>query len=73
MRLLFAVQHFAFAYRQGTFLEGVEACTGLHRLLIVLGAGILAGTARMVLRYTVGGHGGEISETVWHISAYRNS
>jgi chloride channel protein, CIC family len=65
MRLLFAVQHSAFSYSQGTFLQGVEASTGVHRLLIVIGAGILAGTARMILRYTVGGHGGEICETVW--------
>jgi CIC family chloride channel protein len=65
MRLLYAVQRFAWSYQNRTFLEGVRASTATHRILVLLGAGVLAGAGRRVLRYTTGGHGGEISESIW--------
>jgi len=65
MKLLHAVQHLCWSYHSGTFLEGVrQAATGRH-VLVLLGAGILAGGGRLLFRRTTGGHGGELSETIW--------
>jgi CIC family chloride channel protein len=65
MMLLHAVEHFAWSYQQGNFLHGVRADSAERRVIVLLGAGVLAGVARQVLRFAIGGHGGEISESIW--------
>lgn len=65
LKLLHLVQHLCWAYHAGTFLDGVrQAAPGRH-VLVLLGAGILAGGGRLVFRRATGGHGGELSEAIW--------
>jgi H+/Cl- antiporter ClcA len=65
MKLLRAVQQSAWSYKTGDFLHGVQATTPEHRVIVLAGAGLLAGLARKILRYACGGHGGEVSESIW--------
>ena len=39
MKLLRLVQHLSFHYRQGDFLSGVQGVDGLHRVMVLGGAG----------------------------------
>ena len=48
--LLHLVQHFAFGYTENTFLIGVERASGLRRILVTAGAGIVAGAGWWALR-----------------------
>ena len=62
MELLRAVQHLAWGYHAGDFLEGVRRTSATHRLLVLAGAGALAG-AGGVAHARLGG--GEVSEAIW--------
>jgi H+/Cl- antiporter ClcA len=48
--LLHLVQHFAFGYTEDTFLTGVERASGLRRILVLTGAGVVAGAGWWALR-----------------------
>ncbi len=65
MKLLHAVQHVSWSYHSGSFLEGVERNPPSRHLIVLACAGLVAGVGRLLLRITTGGHGGEISETIW--------
>lgn len=67
MRLLHAVQHWAYSYNQktGDFISAVGRASGERRLLMLVAAGVIAGSVRGALRLAKGGHGGDLSESVW--------
>lgn len=65
MRLLRAVQHLAWSYKAGEFVHAVKSVSPRHRVIVLIAAGVLAGVARKILRYSTGGHGGEVSEAIW--------
>lgn len=65
MKLLRAVQHGAWSYDSGDFLHGVERTSSAHRVLVLLGAGVLAGAGAMLVRRVMGGGGVGVSEAVW--------
>jgi chloride channel protein, CIC family len=49
MRLLRAIEHLAYRYRTGDFLDGVAAAAPQRRVAMLLGAGLIAGIAGYVL------------------------
>jgi CIC family chloride channel protein len=65
MELLHAIEHLAWSYQSGTFLAAVEATTAAHRVLVLLGAGVIAGVGGLLLKRLHGFGGGEVSEAVW--------
>ena len=65
MLLLHAVEHLAWSYHSGTFLHAVQSVGAVHRLLVVTGAGVIAGVGAIVLKRLHGFGGGEVSEAVW--------
>ena len=65
MELLRAVEHLVWSYDSGSFLHAVEQVSPVHLVLVLLGAGALAGAGAMVLRRLPGFGGGEVSEAVW--------
>ena len=64
MVLLHAVQHLAYGYRSGLFQYGVRRTSPERRVAVMVGAGVFAGVAWMVLR-RVAGAGTGLSEAVW--------
>jgi CIC family chloride channel protein len=65
MALLRAVQHLAWAYHGGDFLDATARAAPGRRVLVLAFAGALAGLGRLWLRRATGGHGGELSEAIW--------
>ncbi|MDE1932382.1 MAG: chloride channel protein [Bradyrhizobium sp.] len=70
MRLLRAVQHAAWPYRAGdNFLAAVQHASPTRILLVVTGAGCVAGISRFILRQGIlhqgSGHGGELAQKIW--------
>ena len=65
MKLLHVVQHLCWSYQSGSFLEGVQHAATERHVLVLLSAGVLAGGGRLLFRRATGGHGGELSETIW--------
>lgn len=63
--LLQWLQHLVWNYHSGVFLGGVQAASAGHRVLVLAGAGAIAGTGALVLRRLRGFGGGEVSEAVW--------
>lgn len=51
--ILHLVQHFAFGYTENTFLIGVERASGARRILVLVGAGVIAGAGWWALRRNV--------------------
>ena len=64
MVVLHAVQHLAYDYRNGDFQHGVGAVPGWRRVLVLVGAGAVLGTAWVLLR-RVGGPVRSLDEAVW--------
>ena len=64
MRLLYAVQHVAWDYEAGTFLAAVARATVLHRFLVLVGAGLIAGVGRRLVRRSQKGHAGDLTEAL---------
>jgi chloride channel protein, CIC family len=62
MELLKAVQHLAWSYHFGTFLEGVQGASATRRGLVLTIGGVVAGGGALLL---AGRGGGEISEAIW--------
>lgn len=69
MVLLHAVQHLAWSYSQGPFLDAVKKALTLRRIAVLAAAGLIAGLVRWALDHQPGGHAGEIAETIWFRSA----
>ena len=65
VELLRVVEHLAWSYSSGSFLEAVTASSAARRVLVLLAAGALAGVGALVLRRLRGFGGGEVSEAVW--------
>lgn len=64
MAVLHAVQHLAYDYRHGDFQHGVGAVPGWRRVVVLLGAGVVLGTAWVLLR-RIGGPVRSLDEAVW--------
>jgi chloride channel protein, CIC family len=63
--LLHLVEHFAFGYRRGPFLDGVAAAVAWRRIAaLVVAAGVVAVAVYVLGRLPVSG-GAEVSEAVW--------
>jgi H+/Cl- antiporter ClcA len=65
MWLLRAVQHAAWRYQEGDFLQAVLHTAPLYRVLVLLGAGIAAGLAAYLFAMRPGGHAGEATAAMW--------
>ena len=65
MRLLHAIQHFAWSYHAGEFLDAVQRSSTLHRVTALVVAGLLVAAFRSFLPKGNGGHGGDIAEAIW--------
>jgi chloride channel protein, CIC family len=65
MLLLRSLEHLLWSYHSGTFLDGVRAVSPAHRVLVVTGAGLLAGAGGLLLTRLRSSGGGEVSEAVW--------
>ena len=63
LELLRAVEHLAWSYHSGDFLEAVKRVAAARRLLVPLVGGVVAGVGALALA-RVGG-GGEVSEAIW--------
>jgi CIC family chloride channel protein len=62
IELLRAVQHLAWSYHSGDFLDAVKRTSSARRVLVLLGGGIVAGAGTALLsRYSPG----EVSEAIW--------
>ena len=62
IELLHAVQYHAWSYETGHFLEATERATHARRVIVLAGAGVVAGVCAIGLA-RVGG--GEVSEALW--------
>jgi chloride channel protein, CIC family len=65
MLLLHALEHLAWSYRSGTFLHAVQSVSALHRVLVLLAAGVIAGVGAVALGRVRGFGGGEVSDALW--------
>jgi chloride channel protein, CIC family len=65
MRLLWTVQHLSYSYRRGDFLHGVEQVSGLHRLVVMVLAGLVAGIVLYAIKHSGIVSGGSLSEAIW--------
>ncbi len=63
LELLRLVQHLAWDYHSGPFLDAVERTSSTHRVLVLLLGGVIAGGGVIVLARL--GGGGEVSEAIW--------
>jgi len=64
MRLLHAVEHLAWNFRTGTFLEAVSNVSAVHRILILFAAGILVGVSQ-ILNRKIFSVSGEVDSAIW--------
>jgi H+/Cl- antiporter ClcA len=65
MKLLFAVQHVAWPSGTGDFLDEVRSAPLWRHIWVMALAGLIAGLGRVLIRFATGGHGGELSESIW--------
>jgi CIC family chloride channel protein len=63
--LLRTLEHLLWSYKAGTFLDGVKGVSAVHRVLVLTGAGVVAGAGGIALRRLRSFGGGEVSEAVW--------
>src|ERR1035438_594330 len=62
MELLKGVQHLAWSYHLGTFLEGVQGASATRRVIVLSIGGVVAGGGAMFLS---GRGAADISEAIW--------
>jgi CIC family chloride channel protein len=62
MELLRAVQHLAWSYHSGDFLDGVKRTSSTRRVLVLLAGGVVAGGGGLLLARR---GPGEVSEAIW--------
>lgn len=65
MLLLRLVQHLAYSYQSGDFLDGVRHVSHLRRVLLLIGGGVVTAGGILLLRQTPGGSGGKLNERIW--------
>jgi len=65
MELLKAVEHLAWSFHSGTFLDAVKAVSPARIVIVLLIAGVVAGIGALVLKRVHGFGGREISEALW--------
>jgi H+/Cl- antiporter ClcA len=65
MLVLFSVQHFAFGYHTGSLEAAVERASDLRRLVVLLAAGAIGGTAWFLLRRYTSGEKSDLDDVVW--------
>ena len=65
MLLLRAVQHAAYGYDEGTFLDGVDHIGPATRILAPLAAGLLAAIVLYALGRRTSAHSNELEATIW--------
>ena len=65
MRLLRVVQHLSYSYPSGDFLRGVEQVSGLHRLVVMVLAGVLAAAVLYAIKRFGIASGGSLPDAVW--------
>ena len=68
MTLLRAVQHAAYGYEEGSFLEGVDHVGTATRILAPLAAGLVAAIVLYALGRLKGAHSNELEATIWYRS-----
>ena len=62
IELLRAVQHLAWSYHSGDFLDAVKRTSSTRRVLVLLVGGVVAGAGALLLaRHSPG----EVSEAIW--------
>lgn len=64
MKLLRFVQHSAWSYETGGVLQGVENAPAMHRVVILVAAGLLSAGALWVIHRSFG-EGGGLSGAIW--------
>jgi H+/Cl- antiporter ClcA len=64
MKLLRLAQHLSFHYRERDFLSGVEGVSGVHRLIVLTCAGILAGLVLLAVRRIPDNNGPGLNEAI---------
>ena len=62
IELLRAVQHLAWSYETGHFLEGAERSSDARRVLVLAGGGVIAGVGAIGLARL---GGGDVPEALW--------
>jgi H+/Cl- antiporter ClcA len=65
MKLLRLVQHVAWSYNAGDFLDAVRLTSATHRIMILILAGALTGTALWIFRRFRGKTEGGLSSGIW--------
>ena len=65
MKLLRFVQHAAYGYDEGTFLAAVDRVGTATRILVPVGAGLVAAIVLYVLGRVKSARGGELEATIW--------
>ncbi len=63
--LLHLVEHIAYGYRRGPFLDGVQAAAGWRHVVALLVAAVLVGVGSVVLHRLPVSGGTEVAEGVW--------
>jgi H+/Cl- antiporter ClcA len=65
MGLLKLVEHLFYGYRRGPYLDGLSVGSGLHRVVVLLLAGVIIGVGVTLLHRLPISGGTEISEALW--------
>ena len=65
MALLRAVQHVAWSYRGGPFLEAVERTSPAHRIVVLALCGVVTTAGTFFVRHAVRGRARSLSESIW--------
>jgi H+/Cl- antiporter ClcA len=65
LELLKALEHLAWSFHSGTFLDAVKAVSAGHVVVVLFIAGVIAGIGAVVLKRLRGFGGGEVSEALW--------
>jgi CIC family chloride channel protein len=65
MAILFNVQYLAFGYHTGSFQAGVEAASGLRRVVSLVIAGAFGGVAWYFLRRFTRGEKSDVEDALW--------
>jgi CIC family chloride channel protein len=63
--LLTLVEHLAYGYRRGPFLDGVAAAAGWRHIVALLIAAVLVGAGALLLGHLPTGTASEVSEALW--------
>lgn len=65
MKLLKAIQHAAWSYQSGDFLDAVERASPERHILILFCAGLIAGLGGWILRSAFKGESADVAGAIW--------